>query len=156
MKTAYIALGASACLAAILAAPATSDVPPPPPSEPAVIPITQACDDVEMSIYFPAHEAMMSSYALRTISAASNRLDGCAITEIKANVISEESHTEEDLARLSEARANAVLQALRSNGIYTADTQTDFSHIKIDAATHTRPMARRVEVSVKAVPSFGL
>jgi outer membrane protein OmpA-like peptidoglycan-associated protein len=156
MKTAYIALGATACLAAILAAPATSDVPPPPPSEPAVIPITKACDNLEMSIYFPAHEAMMSSYALRTISAAGDRLDGCAITEIKADVISEESHTEEDLARLSEARATAVLQALKSNGIDSANTQTDVSHMRIDTATYTRPMARRVEVSVKAVPSFGL
>lgn len=156
MKNAYIALGAAACLAAILAAPATSDVPPPPPSEPAMIPISKTCENVEISIYFPAHEAMMSSYALRTISAAGDRLDGCAITQIKADVISEESHTEEDLARLSEARANAVLQALVSNGIYAADTQTDFSHMKIDTTTHTRPMARRVEVSVKATPSFGL
>lgn len=156
MTKALILLGATAALTAALAVPAGSDVPPPPPTEKVVIAPQQTCDDVKLSIYFPAHEAMMSSYALRTISAAGERLEGCAVTEINTNVVSEESHTDEALADLSRARAEAVLQALQTNGIYSPETSTDYTNVSIDPRGAAAPMARRVEVQVKATPGYGL
>lgn len=155
MKPAYIALGAAICMTAVLAAPATSDTPAPPPQTKVFTPVSNSCDDVSLSVYFPAHETMMSSYALRTISAAGDRLEGCSVQAINANVVSEEGHTEEALARLSEARADAVIQALNSNGISSPETHREYANVPVDAQSPARPMARRVVVTVKASPAYG-
>ena len=53
-----------------------------------------------MSVYFSAYESMLSSYSMRAVNAASERLAGCAVTEINAEVVSEEAHDDEDLAAL--------------------------------------------------------
>jgi outer membrane protein OmpA-like peptidoglycan-associated protein len=110
MKRALITPTIAALATVGLAFTAAADTPVPPPTERVSVEQINTCDDLEVTVYFAAHDAMMSSYSYRTIEAASDQLSECAVTSIEARVISEEAHTDESLAKLSEARANAVLQ----------------------------------------------
>ena len=157
MKRSMIAL-AGLTVAAVMQAPAFGQLPPPPPTVPAQITVEKACEDVTVSVYFSAYETMLSSYSMRAVNAASDRLAGCAVTEINAEVVSEEAHSDEDLAALSEARATAVLDAFSARGIRAPEVHTAISP-KVDAAMPMRtkaPLARRVNVVLTAEPGYGL
>ena len=157
MKRSMIAL-AGLTVAAVIQAPAFGQVPPAPPTVPAQITHEKTCEDVTVSVYFPAYETMLSSYSMRAVNAASDRLAGCAVTEINAEVVSEEAHSNEDFAALSEARATAVLDAFSARGIRAPDVHTDITP-KVDAAMRMRakaPLARRVDVVLTAEPGYGL
>ena len=157
MKRARIISGLS--IAAIaLAFPAMSDAPKAPPTEKAYIPHKQACEDVQMSVYFPSQESMLSSYSMRALNSASDQLAGCAISGIEASVVSADAKGSKSAAQLSEARAAIVLDALTARGIRARNVRTDFipiseAHLSDDVAL---PMARRVDLTVKASPGFGL
>ncbi|MCA8903179.1 MAG: hypothetical protein KDA53_18225 [Hyphomonas sp.] len=150
---------ASLALAAAASLPAMSDAPPAPPTEKVYIARKPACEDMNLSIYFSAYEAMLSSYSVRTLNAASDTLSGCAVTDIDVSVVSEEAHTDSELSRLSEARAAAVLEALSARGIYAPRVQTSFEPANAAAAgaeTMKEPMARRVDVRLEVKPVYGL
>lgn len=157
MKRSMIAL-AGLTVAAVMQAPAFAEVPPAPPTQPADIPHAKSCEDVSMSVYFSAYESMLSSYSMRAVNAASERLAGCAVTEINAEVVSEEAHDDEDLADLSQARAAAVLEAFNARGIQAREVHTDISP-KVDVAMPVgtnAPLARRVDIVLTAQPGYGL
>jgi outer membrane protein OmpA-like peptidoglycan-associated protein len=157
MKRSMIAL-AGLTVAALIPSAALAEVPPPPPTAPVQMSHVKSCDDVSMSIYFSAYESMLSSYSMRAVSAASDRLSGCAVTEIKADVVSEEAHSDEDLAELSKARAAAVLNAFNARGINAREVHTDITP-KVDVAMPTggnAPLARRVDIVLTAQPGYGL
>ena len=102
---------------------------------------------------------MMSSYSVRALNAATNSLEGCAVTDIDVAVVSEEAHTEAELANLSEARAAAVLEALSDRGIYAPRIETSFAQVNANAAdadVPAEPMARRVDVTLDVKPVYGL
>lgn len=149
----------SLALAAAAALPAMSDAPPAPPTKKVYVARKPACEDLNLSIYFSAHESMLSSYSVRTLNAASDLLSGCAVTDIDVSVVSEEAHTDADLSHLSEARAAAVLEALSARGIYAPRIQTSFEQANAAAAsaeTMKEPMARRVDVRLEVKPVYGL
>jgi len=157
MKRSMTAL-AGLTVAAVMQAPVFGQVPPPPPNVPAQITHEKSCEDVTVSVYFSAYETMLSSYSMRAVNAASDRLAGCAVTEIKADVVSEEAHSDEDFAALSEARATAVLDAFIARGIHAPDVHMDITP-KVDAVMPMRskaPLARRVNVELTAEPGYGL
>ena len=157
MKRSMIAL-AGLTVAAVILVPAFGQVPPAPPTVPAKISHEKPCEDVTMSVYFPAYESMLSSYSMRAVNAASDRLAGCAVTAIKADVVSEEAHSDEDVAALSEARAAAVLDAFNARGIRAREVHTDITP-KVDAAMPMSAkalLARRVDVVLTAEPGYGL
>jgi len=157
MKRSMIAL-AGLSVAAIMQAPAYAEVPPVPPTQSADISHAKSCEDVSMSVYFSAYESMLSSYSMRAVNAASDRLAGCAVTEINAEVVSEEAHDDEDLANLSEARAAAVLDAFNVRGIQAREVHTDITP-KVDVAMPAganAPLARRVDIVLIAQPGYGL
>ena len=157
MKRPIIAL-AGLSVAVLMQMPAFAQVPPPPPTAPATIPVTKSCEDVSLSIYFPAYETMLSSYSMRAVNAASDQLAGCAVTEIKAEVTSEEAHTDEGLSHISEARATAVLNAFSARGIRAGDIETDVTPVTVTTtpAGQKATLARRVDVVLTAEPGYGL
>ena len=55
-------------------------------------------------------EAVLSSYAVRSLNTAGDRLAGCSISNIEAKVISADSTDTERSTTLSEARAAVVLK----------------------------------------------
>ena len=74
-------------------------------------------------------------------------------------VVSEEAHTDAELAQLSEARAAAVLQALSDRGVFAPRIETSFHEVNANAASAevpVEPMARRVDVSLDVKPVYGL
>ena len=159
MKRALYAAAGLGLIGATAALPAVSDAPKPPPAKPVYIAHKPACEDMKLSIYFPAYETMMSSYSIRALNAATNSLEGCAVTDIDVAVVSEEAHTEAELANLSEARAAAVLEALSARGIYAPRIETNFAQVNANAAdadVQAEPMARRVDVTLDVKPVYGL
>ena len=130
MKRTLFAAAGLGLVGALVALPAVSDAPKPPPAEPVYIARKPVCEDMKLSIYFPAYETMLSSYSVRALNAATDSLDGCAVTDIDVAVVSEEAHTDSEMAQLSEARAAAVLQALSDRGIYAPRIETSFSQVK--------------------------
>lgn len=157
MKRAQFTAGLS--IAAIaLAFPAMSDAPKPPPTQPAHVPYEKSCDDLEISVYFSARESMLSSYSMRALNTAGDLLAGCAVTNIRATVISADAVEPDAAADLSEARAAAVLDALSARGIRARNVQTDFvpvSEAPLPENTSI-PMARRVDLTVRAAKGYGL
>jgi len=159
MKRALFAAATLGLIGAAAALPAVSDAPKPPPAKPVYIAHKPACEDMKLSIYFPAYETMLSSYSVRALNAATNSLEGCAVTDINVSVVSEEAHTEAELATLSEARAAAVLEALSDRGIYAPRIETSFEQVNATAASAespVEPMARRVDVQLDVKPVYGL
>ena len=153
MKRPMIAL-AGLSVAALMQVPAFAQVPPPPPTTPATIPFTKACDDVTLSVYFSAYETMLSSYSMRAVNAASDQLAGCAVTEIKTEVVSEEAHSDEDLTNISQARADAF----NARGIRASDVRTDITPVIVATVpvAQKATLARRVDVVLTAEPAYGL
>ena len=159
MKRTLFAAAGLGLVGALVALPAVSDAPKPPPAEPVYIARKPVCEDMKLSIYFPAHETMLSSYSVRALNAATDSLDGCAVTDIDVAVVSEEAHTDSEMAQLSEARAAAVLQALSDRGIYAPRIETSFSQVNANAASAevpAEPMARRVDINLDVKPLYGL
>nr|WP_321511442.1 hypothetical protein [uncultured Hyphomonas sp.] len=159
MKRTLFAAAGLGLVGALVALPAVSDAPKPPPAEPVYIARKPVCEDMKLSIYFPAYETMLSSYSVRTLNAATDSLDGCAVTDIDVAVVSEEAHTDSEMAQLSEARAAAVLQALSDRGIYAPRIETSFSQVNANAASAevpAEPMARRVDINLDVKPLYGL
>ena len=144
--------------AALFSAAALAQSPLTPPTEKVIQAKAPTCEDVSLSVYFSSYEAMLSNYAMRSVNAATDLLAGCAVTEIEAVVISEERHADEDLAALSEARAAAVLDAFASRGVHADEVHTiipaAIDNTQVDAVA--TPLARRVDIRVKAEPGYGL
>ena len=150
MKRALFAAAGLGLIGVAAALPAVSDAPKAPPA---------VCEDMNLSIYFPAYETMLSSYSVRALNAATDSLEGCAVTDIDVEVVSEEAHTDAELATLSEARAAAVLEALSARGIFAPSVETNFQQVNATAAlaeTPVEPMARRVELKLDVKPVYGL
>ncbi|MCA8892625.1 MAG: hypothetical protein KDA56_12565 [Hyphomonas sp.] len=159
MKRTLFAAAGLGLVGALVALPAVSDAPKPPPAEPVYVARKPVCEDMKLSIYFPAYETMLSSYSVRALNAATDSLDGCAVTDIDVAVVSEEAHTDSEMAQLSEARAAAVLQALSDRGIYAPRIETNFSQVNASAASAevpAEPMARRVDINLDVKPLYGL
>lgn len=159
MKRALFAAAGLGLVGALVALPAVSDAPKPPPAEPVYVARKPVCEDMKLSIYFPAYKTMLSSYSVRALNAATDSLDGCAVTDIDVAVVSEEAHTDSEMAQLSEARAAAVLQALSDRGIYAPRIETNFSQVNANAASAevpAEPMARRVDINLDVKPLYGL
>lgn len=159
MKSVLFAAAGLGLLAATAAGPAASDAPKPPPEKPVYVARKPVCEDMKLSIYFPAYETMLSSYSVRALNAATDQLEGCAVTDIDVAVVSEEAHSDADLATLSEGRAAAVLEALTARGIYAPSIETSFRQVNAEAASAkvpAEPMARRVDVTLDVKPVYGL
>jgi outer membrane protein OmpA-like peptidoglycan-associated protein len=159
MKRALFAIAGLGLMGATLALPAVSDAPKAPPAKPVYVAHKPVCEDMTLSIYFPAYETMLSSYSVRALNAATNSLEGCAVTDIDVSVVSEEAHSDSELAQLSEARAAAVLEALSDRGVFAPRIETSFQQVNATAAsaeTQVEPMARRVDVKLDVKPIYGL
>lgn len=157
MKRAQLVAGLS--IAAIaLAFPAMSDAPKAPPTKPVHVPHENNCTDMKISVYFSTQESMLSSYSMRALNTAGDQLAGCSVTNIHASVISADAKGADAAANLSEARAAVVLDALSARGIRARNVQTDFVPVAdVPLPENTAfPMARRVDLTVRADKGYGL
>ncbi len=157
MKHAQLLAGFS--IAAIaLAFPAMSDAPKAPPIEPVHIPYEKTCQDTQITVYFSKQEAVLSSYAARSLNTAGDQLAGCAVSDIRASVISADAPDESAATSLSEARAAVVLEALNARGIHARDIRTSYvpSAEAHPSETRALPLARRVDLTVSATTGYGL
>ena len=157
MKTA-IHMHAAAGLAALaMAMPGAAQVPPAPPVETAQMEAS-GCTDMQLDIYFSAYETALTPQSERVIAAAGNQLEGCYVSVVSLDVLSEEAHTDEEAATLSEARANTVISALIEEGVEPLAFNADFRRVDAaapGAAPMVEPMARRVSVSFEVRNRFG-
>lgn len=146
-------------LALAFAMPAMAETLRPPPSEAARAVAASACANMQVSLYFTAYETDLSAQSETLIKEAGKQLMGCHVTDITIDVLSEEAHTDEDAAVLSEARAETVILALLQNGIEPVSFRADYSRVEASAAgaaPMVEPMARRVSVSFKVQPGYGV
>ncbi|MFN3314652.1 MAG: OmpA family protein [Hyphomonas sp.] len=157
MKTAIHKHAAAGLAAIALAMPAFAQVPPAPPVE-APQPVAPICDDMKLDIYFSAYETALTPQSASVIEAASEHLKGCYVAAVSLDVLSEEAHTDEEAADLSEARANTVISALIEKGVEPLAFEADFRRVDAaapGAAPMVEPMARRVSVSFEVRNRFG-
>lgn len=151
MKTAVRA-AASSLAAIALALPAMAQGGP---AQPRVA----ACENMQLVIYFAAHESDLTPQSARVIEEAGAQLRACQVMAVSVQVLSEEAHTDEESAVLSEARASSVMAALHENGIDPATYKADFSRVDAaapGAAPMVEPMARRVTVAFEVRGAYGV
>lgn len=154
MKTAFRLQAAAGIAALALALPALAQTPPAPETDAPL-----ACTDMQLEIYFPPYETALNMQSERVIDAASEMLKGCYVTALSLNALSEEAHTDEDAAEMSETRLHNVMSALLDHGIEPAAIKTDYSRIEAEApsaAPMAEPMARRVSVSLEVRDAIGV
>lgn len=157
MKTAIHKHAAAGLAALALAMPALAQAPPAPPAE-APDPAAPICDDMKLCLYFSAYETDLTPQSASVIEAASDHLKGCHVAAVSLDVLSEEAHTDEGAAALSEARANTVMTALIDKGVEPFAFNADFRRVDAaapGAAPMVAPMARRVSVSFEVRNRFG-
>lgn len=128
-------------------------------ASPALAQQKASCEDMNLALYFSAYETEMSPYSERVIEEASQQLRRCVVAGVSVNVLSEEAHTDEDAALLSEARADSVLQSIMDHGIDASTFKADFSRADAKAPSAepmVEPMARRVTVNFSVLPQAGV
>jgi outer membrane protein OmpA-like peptidoglycan-associated protein len=118
-----------------------------------------SCQNMNISLYFPAYETELTPQSRKVMKEASQQLRHCVVTDISVNVLSEEAHTDEEAALLSEARADNVMQSVMDQGIDASTFKADFSRLEASAPSATpmvEPMARRVNVAFSVLPRAGV
>lgn len=159
MKTFNQKHAAAGLLALVVSLPVMAETRPTPPPDAARAVAGTACTDMQVSVYFTAYETDLSPQSETLIKEAGKQLKGCHVTDISINVLSEEAHTDEDAALLSEARAETVISALLQNGIEPVSYRADYSRLEASAAGAVpmrEPMARRVSIAFKVQPGYGV
>ena len=127
----------TACAAiSVFTMPALADDARTPPSDPYFAPAAQACDDIDLTIYFEPGQAELTPFARGVIRETHDQLSGCAVTSIKLT--------------LAAARRAAIVEALDSHGIRAVN-----ANLKMDvsAAPQDAVMARNVKLTLQATPA---
>ncbi len=159
MKAANFKRATMGFAALALALPALAQSLPAPPSANATAPAGPTCSNLAIDVYFPAYDVELTEQSQSVIDAVGEQLEGCYVAAISLDVLSEEAHTDEDAAALSEARAQNVMTALVSEGIEPASFKADYARVDAAApaaAAMVEPMARRVSVSFEVRSGYGV
>jgi len=159
MKTAICKQAAAGLAAMALALPMMAQTLPPPPQTATPSAPGVACTNTQIAVYFTAYQAELSPQSERVIDELSDQLKGCYVSAVSVNVLSEEAHTDEDAAALSEERASNVMTALLDNGIEPASYKANYDRVEAAAAgavPMVEPMARRVSVALEVRPGYGV
>ena len=158
MKTPICKLAAAGLAAVALALPMMAQALPAPPQTAAPAAAGNACANTQIAVYFTAYETDLTRQSERLIDEVSDQLKGCFVSAVSVSVLSEEAHTDEDAAMLSEERASNVMTALLDHGIEPASYKANFSRVEATAAgavPMVEPMARRVSVAFEVGPGYG-
>lgn len=159
MKTAISKHAAAGLAAMALALPMMAQTLPAPPKNTAPAAAGAACANTQIAVYFTAYDAELTPQSERLIDEVSDQLKGCFVSGVSVNVLSEEAHTDEDAATLSEARASNVITALLDHGIEPASYKANYDRLEASAAgalPMVEPMARRVSVAFEVRPGYGV
>lgn len=159
MKTAIYKQAAAGLAAIALALPMMAQTLPAPPKNTVPSAAGPACANTQIAVYFTAYDAELTPQSERLIDEVSDQLKDCFVSGVSVNVLSEEAHTDEDAATLSEARANNVMTALLDHGIEPASYKANYDRMQASAAgavPMVEPMARRVSVAFEVRPGYGV
>ncbi|WP_291202223.1 OmpA family protein [Hyphomonas sp.] len=158
MKTAICRQAIAGFAAFALALPLVAQTPPAPAQAATGAATRAACANSQIAVYFSAYDTELTPQSERLIDEVSEQLKSCYVSRVTVSVLSEEAHTDEDAASLSEARANNVVTALLDQGIEPASCRTTFDRLEASAAGAVpmiEPMARRVSVTFEVGPGYG-
>lgn len=158
MKTPICKQAAAGLAAVALALPMMAQALPARPQTAAPAAAGNACANTQIAVYFTAYETDLTRQSERLIDEVSDQLKGCFVSAVSVSVLSEEAHTDEDAAMLSEERASNVMTALLDHGIEPASYKANFSRVEATAAgavPMVEPMARRVSVAFEVGPGYG-
>lgn len=146
---------ASAVLTTALAAPAFADVLPPPPTEVYTPQAQTLCTPFNLNVYFQPGESVLNQHSLNTLQAATERVQGCAISSLSLISLAADATNRAPQEDLAAERLNLVHTALISQGISAEETSKDITALPVRFETEP-PMARRVEITVAAYrPEIG-
>jgi len=104
------------------------------------------CAPIAATVYFTADQAELSTAASAALEAQTELADGCIISTIEATTIATDGNS-----NLAEARSHAVLEALSSMGIATADTITEIGKAPEGRLIAT---ARQVNLTLTTLPTY--
>lgn len=158
MKTTICKQAAAGLAAAALVLPMMAQALPAPPQSATPAAAGSACANTQIAVYFTAYETDLTPQSERLIDEVSDQLKGCFVSAVLLSVLSEEAHTDEDAAMLSEERASHVMTALLDHGIKPASYKANFDPVEAAAAgavPMVEPMARRVSVALQVSPGYG-
>jgi outer membrane protein OmpA-like peptidoglycan-associated protein len=159
MKTAICKHAAAGIAAMTLALPRMAQTLPAPPQTATPGAARPACANTQIAVYFSAYDTELTPQSERLIDEVSDQLKGCYVNGVSVSVLSEEAHTDEDAAMLSEERASNVMTALLEHGIEPASYKANYDRIEASAAgavPMVEPMARRVSVAFDVRPGYGV
>lgn len=141
----------TACAAiTVFTMPALADDARTPPSDPYFAPAAQACEDMDLTIYFEPGQSELSPFARGVLRETHDQLSGCAVTAITGLASANDADIEADKLTLAAARRTAIMEALDSHGIRAVN-----ANLKMDvsAAPQDAVMARNVKLTLKTVPA---
>lgn len=109
-----------------------------------------ACPQTGMTIYFAANETALTSAAEAVIAAQADMLAVCDMRPVSVTAASTDGNSHNEARRLSDARADAVLQALTDAGLAPAVSGLIPEYKDETAGTDTTPtlLARRVDITL--------
>lgn len=137
----------TACAAiTVFTLPAFADDARTPPSEPYYTPSAQACEDINLTIYFEPGKAELTPFARDAIRETRERLSGCSVTSIIGSAKANDAASQAGKLTLADARRATVVDALDAHGIRALNT--DFK-TDVTAASQDAIMSRKVGLTLQ-------
>ncbi|MEQ8559757.1 MAG: hypothetical protein RIB03_15715 [Henriciella sp.] len=130
--------------------PAFADDARTPPTTPYYAPATQACEEVNLTIYFEPGTADLTPFARDAIRETREQLSGCSVTSIDGTATANDADTDADKLTLADARRAEVMKALAAHGIRSAQTNLKTN---ISASEKEAIMARNVGLTLETTPA---
>lgn len=106
------------------------------------------CASETIQIYFPEGTSALTPASRAMLEAVQARLDGCILGQVSLQASAEDAHNQDDAARLSSARINAVSTALSTYDLDGMRVTSEPTVIAQD--TLWTPMDRKVEIRLTA------
>lgn len=111
---------------------------------------TNACEPIDITIYFSDGDAQLSPYAQTALAAELNQLEHCDITTVDTYATSGEAATQTAAMALSSARTRSVLAALTASGMVIPDEAVQIRYDVEEAGQFA--ISRRVEMTLVTQP----
>ena len=122
----------------------------PPPSEPYYAPATQACEEVNLTVYFEPGTADLTPFARDAIRETREQLSGCAVVSIDGLATANDASSRADKLTLADARRATVVKALDAHGIRSSRTDLKTN---VTATEGEDIMSRNVGLRLETTPA---
>ena len=137
----------TACAAiTVFSAPAFADESRTPPTEPFYASSTQACEEINLTIYFEPGKAELTPFARDAIRETREQLSGCSVTSIIGSAKASDAESQSGKLTLADARRAAVVDALDTHGIRSGNTDLK---TEVSASPEDAIMSRNVGLTLQ-------